>query len=151
MRRIVLALLACLGAAPALAQQPTVAVRIAEVRAQLFQERTGTFSNDLLGPNPPELGNVIIGDDPANAFLLVVTLEGPPRSFQRDAVLQVTVRSRGGRPAPYNRRARGFLFGESGRTNQAMLVHDHVCQPVEIDIRIGRERRRVDLGFRCYE
>lgn len=153
MRRTCL-ILACLLVAPAAAQQaaPTAStVRIGEVRVHLFQERTGTLSENLLGSDPPGLGNVVISDDPANSFLIVVGVDGPPDSFQERAELQITIRTQGGRPGTVERRFPGLLFGRSGRVHKAMMVHDRVCQPAEIEVRIGRETRRANIGFRCGE
>jgi hypothetical protein len=153
MRRFLL-ILACLFTWPAAAQQaaPRAApIRIGEVRVHLFQEGTGTLSENLLGRNPRVLGNVIIADDPANAFLVIVRLDGPPDSFQERAELQITVRTQGPRPGTVERRFSGLLFGRTGRVHKAIMVHDQVCAPADIEVRIGRETRRATLGFRCGE
>lgn len=62
----------CFFAGVAVADEPTAALTI---EAKLFGSKTGTFSKDVLGPDAPPLGNVIIGEDASTSTFVTVRVE----------------------------------------------------------------------------
>ena len=144
-----------LCALPAQAQ-----VAIAEIKAQLFLERSGALSDNLVGRSLA-LHNTVIGEgdagEPAEAVLVTLVFTGAKNSKSSDKIARdlaaVTVRqkARTGEKILLKRVYGGFLFGESGRFHKVFMLDNATCAPLEIEVKIGRSVRNASLDFRCGE
>lgn len=144
-----------LSAFPAQAQ-----VAIAEIKAQLFLERSGALSDNLVGRSLA-LHNTVIGEgdagEPAEAVLVTLVFTGAKNSKSSDKIARdlaaVTVRqkARTGEKILLKRVYGGFLFGESGRFHKVFMLDNATCAPLEIEVKIGRSVRNASLDFRCGE
>ncbi len=147
----------CLMAAagPAAAQ-----VAIADIRMQLFLERSGTFSDNLVGAKKA-LHNTIIGEgdagEPADAVLVTLAFTGAKNSRSSDKIARdlaaITVRqkTKTGEKILLKRVYGGFLFGESGRAHKAFLLDNATCAALEVEVKVGRSTRTAKLDFTCGE
>lgn len=63
------------AAPPAFAQDVKPALKI---EARLFHSRTGFFSEDVLAPDAPGLGNVIIGENASSSAIVIVRINTTP-------------------------------------------------------------------------
>jgi len=158
--RLLLPSLACLallaaGPAPAFAQ-----VTVEGIQAQLFLERSGRLSDNLVGAKK-SLHNTVIGEgdagEPADAVLVTLAFSGAKNSKSSDKIARdlasVTVRqkTKTGEKILLRRVYGGFLFGESGRIHKAFLLDSATCAPLEIEVKIGRSSKTAKLDFSCGE
>lgn len=67
--------LVALSAPPGLAQDATPLLKI---EARLFESPTGKFSDDVLAPDAPGLGNVIIGEKASSSTFVTVRIDATP-------------------------------------------------------------------------
>src|SRR5262245_60499337 len=129
---VVAAGLAVIAGSPAVAQTAT----IEDIRVQLFNEYDGTLSDDLTKRQNLELRNTMIGEgdarQPANSFLVAVSVKGQPDTFDKAAALTVTVTTDDKRKSKVTEKAfgSGILFGPQGRVVKAAFVYDRVCVPL---------------------
>lgn len=156
--RLMVALGACLVAL--LPGAASAQVAVAEIRAQLFLERSGKLSENLAGANK-SLHNTVIGEgdagEPADAVLVTLSFTGPKNSRSSDKIARdlasVTVRQQAktGERILLKRAYGGFLFGESGRIHKAFLLDSATCAPLEIEVKVGRSSKSTKLDFSCGE
>jgi hypothetical protein len=141
--------------APAHAQ-----VAIDEIRAQLFLERSGKLSENLVGTRKA-LFNTVIGEgdagEPADAILVTLGFTGARNTKSSDKIARdlasITVRQQAktGERILLRRVYGGFLFGETGRIHKAFLLDNATCAPLEIEVKVGRSRKEAKLDFACGE
>lgn len=156
MRLIFSVLLLGLGLAVAAPAQAQVAVE--DIRAQLFLERSGKLSDNLVGTKKA-LHNTVTGEgeigEPADAILVTLTFSGEKNTKSSDKIARdlasITVRQRTktGEKILLRRVYGGFLFGEEGRIHKAFLVDNATCAPLEIEVKVGRSRKEAKLAFSC--
>lgn len=153
-------LLATSFAVSLIASPATAQVAVAEIRAQLFLERSGKLSENLVGANAA-LHNTIIGEgaagEPADAILVTLAITGPKNAKSSDKIARdlasVTVKQKAktGERILLRRAYGGFLFGESGRIHKAFLLENATCAPLEIEVKLGRSSKVAKLDFSCGE
>lgn len=160
MMRSILPTLAALLLGLAYAGPAAAQVAIAEIRAQLFLERSGQLSEDLV-PAGKAMRDTLTGEgeisEPADAVLVTLVMTGPKNTksstkIARDLVV-VTVRqkTKAGEKILLSRPYGGFLFGESGRIHKAFLVDNVTCAPLSIEVRVGKSSKAAKLDFACKE
>lgn len=135
-------------------------VAIDEIRAQLFLERSGKLSENLVG-SKKALFNTVIGEgdagEPADAILVTLTFTGAKNTKSSDKIARdlasITVKqqARTGEKILLKRVYGGFLFGEAGRIHKAFLLDNATCAPLEIEVKVGRSRKEAKLDFACGE
>lgn len=133
---------------------------IKDIKAQLFLERSGKFSDNIVGSNKT-FHNTVIGEgdagEPADAVLVTITFEGTKNSRASDKVasalgqVKVTQTSKQGKKILLNRVYGGMLFGDSGLTHKAFIVDGATCAPLEIEAKIGKSSKTAKLEFNCGE
>ncbi|HRJ69396.1 MAG TPA: hypothetical protein PK812_07285 [Beijerinckiaceae bacterium] len=154
------ATLLALASAPVAAQQAGQGITVQDVKVQLFLERTGTLSENLVG-SKKALFNTPIGagdaGEPAEAVLVTLVFQGPKNSRASDklardlAAIKVTQTAKTGPKILMNRAFAGLLFGESGIVHKAVMLENATCAPLEIEARVGRSRKAVKIDFQCGE
>ena len=129
---------------------------IEDIRVQLFYEYDGTLSDDLTKRKDLALSNTMTGEgnakQPANSFLVAVSVRGQPDTFDKAAALTVTVTTEGKRKAKVAEKAfgSGILFGPEGKVVKAMFVHDSVCAPLLVTAKLrSGAAKTFTLPFKC--
>ncbi|POR50359.1 hypothetical protein [Bosea psychrotolerans] len=145
---------------PVLARPVFAQVSVAEIRAQIFLERSGKLSDNLIGANKA-LHNTVIGEgdagEPADAVLVTLVFTGAKNTRSSDKIardlasITVKQRARTGEKTLLRRVYGGFLFGESGRIHKAFLLDNATCAPLDIEVKVGRSTKSAKLDFTCGE
>ncbi len=151
---------AALAAACAMSSGAWAQVAVTDIRAQLFLERSGKLSDNLVGANKA-LHNTVIGEgdagEPADAVLVTLVFSGARNSKSSDKIARdlasITVKQQAktGEKILLRRVYGGFLFGESGRIHKAFLLDNATCAPLEIEVKVGKSARTAKLDFSCGE
>jgi len=146
--------------APVAAQQAAPAITIEGIKVQLFLERSGTFSDTLVGAKR-SLFNTPLGEgdagEPAESVLVTLTFQGPKNSRASDklardlAAVKVTQTLKTGQKILLNRAFMGMIFGETGIAHKAFMLDNATCAPIEIEARVGRSKKAAKIDFRCGE
>lgn len=129
---------------------------VESIGVQLFYEYNGTFSDDLAKRKELSLWNTMIGEgdakQPANSFLVTVTVKGAPETFDKAAALTVTVTGDKRKNKVAEKVFKGILFGSEGRVVKPLFVHDWICAPLTITAKLKSGSSKIfKLPFRCGE
>jgi hypothetical protein len=146
-RRLWLALGFLIALAITAAAQET---RVESIRAQLFNERTGTLSDDIT-TGSIGLWNVIIGENQASSVLISVVLVGRPEHYDDTGTLVVTVYDDETKKRIKQRRFVGFLFDKEGRLFKPLLVDENNCSRMRVVARTKTGEKSVTIPFKCEE
>lgn len=143
---------ACAGSAQA---QGSKAVKIDQIRAHLFYERSGRLSKNIAPPASFGGFNTMIGEgdaeEPAQDVLIVVELSGPKDELVQRP-LTITVSHPGGKRPPSKREFKdGLLFGESGKVAKAMYAENATCSPMRVAASMGASTKQIAIDFKCGE
>ena len=154
MKNIIRLALAALLLAPSLASAADV--RIAEIRAYLWLERSGKLSGNLVGSKEP-LFNTIIGEgsagEPANNLLVEIVIAGDRNSAPKhaSAIVNLTQAGKGGQKSVTKKGLGGFLFGDSGMVHKSIFLENATCSALEIEVKVGKAAKSAKLDFQCGE
>jgi hypothetical protein len=134
------------------------APKIAAIRAQLYFERTGTFSNDVLASGENTLWNTIIGEGgagaPSNFTLVTVEVQG--KDVPMDAV-KVQITARGFKRRIVGQRTiRVSIYDDATKFIAPLFLHDTGCDEIEVSARLvgkGVDKTTVKkvIPFKCGE
>ena len=128
-------------------------VRIVDVKAFLFWEHSGKFSDDILGQ--PAFQNLTRGGGPnheaASAVMFDITFSGEKNGTPKYATATVDIihSSRTGQQIVTHKAFTNFIFGADGVQHKAFLVENATCMPMSVDIRAGKTQKNVKLDFAC--
>jgi hypothetical protein len=148
---LALALAACALPAGAGAAE----IKILDVKAFLYLEHAGKFSNDVLGGpafvNAPRGGAP--GGDSATGVLIELTFAGEKNGAPKYATASVdlTQSGRNGQSVVTRKAFASFAFGPDGYQHKALLLDNATCMPLTIDVRAGKTRKTAKLDFQCGE
>ncbi len=132
-------------------------VRLGDLRAHLYLERSGRLSDDILALKEPNLKDLPRGEgvfgEPANTVVLNVTLLGAPNTQPKhaSALVNVTTTNRTGQRRTETRPLMGFVFGADGRLNRPIVLDNVTCSQVEIEVKSRSAAKRARLDFACSE
>jgi hypothetical protein len=150
----------CLSAFFFAAYTPMAAAQVIaqEVRMQLFLEKSGSFSENIVGLRKI-FENVVTGGsesgEPADAVLVTLVFTGPKNTRSSDKIardmanITVTQSAKTGPRVLLKRAYGGFQFSGDGRAYRAFLLDGATCAPLEVDVRVGRSRKTAKVDFRC--
>jgi hypothetical protein len=130
-------------------------VRVGDITAHLFLETSGRLSDDVLGRRGANLTDIPLGKgefgEPANALVFRIPLSGAKNTQPRfaAAIVNITITGRTGQKRLEKRALEGFIFGESGTLNRAVMVENVTCSKVEIEVKTQRSTKRADVEFKC--
>lgn len=133
--RTAIAFLVC---APTLAAQTKVAPKITAIRAQLFYDATGTFSQDILAQKDLALWNTVIGEGSAGAASTstFVTVEISGRNLPVGAT-KVEITATGNKSRLIQRKVIGVdIYDERTKFVAPLWLHDTGCEPNKITARL---------------
>ena len=128
-------------------------VKIADIKASLFYEHAGRFSENVVGqpldPNLAKGGGP--GRESASAVLFDFIFTGDKNSAPKYATATVDIiqSSRTGQQTVTHKAFANFLFGPEGVQHKAILVENATCSPLEVQVHSGKTEKGVRLDFRC--
>ena len=140
--------------------------RISDIQARLFNSKTGDFSPNIFGPDPPELGNVIIGEYASTSTFVVVEVKvARGVSIPLNATVRLVATESG--KAPFGGGRRGpdrvilnsvsklGLVEAGGTTNVGFWLNDTGCRVVKLKATLTGFGRAAplekEIPFVCYE
>jgi hypothetical protein len=142
-----------LGLAPATAQE----IRLGDLRAHLYLERSGRLSDDILAMKDARLTNLPRGEgvfsEPANTVILNIGLLGARNTQPKHAtaLVNITTTNRTGQRKTETRPIMGMVFGEDGKLNRPIVLDNITCAKVEIEVKTKGAAKRAELDFTCTE
>lgn len=128
-------------------------LRIADLKAYLFLEHAGRWSDNVLDGAP--LLNVprggAPGGDTATGVLIDLTFEGDKNAAPKYATATVDLTQAGaaGQRIVTHKAFTNFLFGPDGVQHKAIFLDGATCAPLVIDVRAGRTTKSARLDFQC--
>jgi hypothetical protein len=154
----IISTLAAVAVAAASTAFAAEAPKIAAIRAQLYFERTGTFSDDVLASGERTLFNTIIGEGGAGApsNFTLVTVEVAGKDLPIDTVkVQITARGYK-RKIVGQRTVRVAIYDEATKFHAPLFLHDTGCDEIEITARLivkgaVKETKKKVIPFLCGE
>lgn len=132
----------------------TDGVRVGAIRAKLFYENTGTFSENVLIEKGFDLWNTPF--DSTYSTFVIVELEGVPDYLGAPRRVELTARyvPLGGRRSVNVRQTELVRNGsESGKAYAGFWLKDTGCAPVYLTARLAgrRQRTTATINFACGE
>ncbi len=129
------------GSQPSLAAAP----KIIGMRVHLFQDKSGSWSDDILLSKDRGAWNSIAGEHSANAALVIVEVSAPSRGnyfhVRPTYTVHLVARERG-RAAPLLDRSQAVPpLNEDGKAYVPFLLYQGGCASVRIDVTIVGPRR----------
>jgi len=131
---------------------------IAGIEAKLFYSNSGRFSANILGNPKIVLHNAPIGEGvgvegPSENTLLLVRLQGPPKSELEGLQLRVTATTHEDTLA--DRQIEVGIMNTAGNYYAACWLDDTGCKPVAVTVELihGKEHQKVTatIPFECSE
>ena len=128
-------------------------VKIVDVKAYLFWEHAGKFSEDILGQ--PAFQNLARGGGPnheaASAVLFDLTFSGEKNGTPKyaTATVDITQAQSVGRPIVTHKAFANFVLDADGLQHKALLVENATCAPLELAVHAGKTDKSVSLDFAC--
>jgi len=163
---LALAVTSACAPAPAAGQAPSASRNrdvpaIAGMRAHLFQNKKGEWSEDVLAPQYGGSWNSVAGPNAANATLVVVEVSGPPGGtftgfFGPETRYRVRLIAREGAKRVLLDQTQTIpVLNDQGRVSLAFLLHHGGCAPVRLTASIVGARPskplQRSLNFACGE
>ena len=149
MRRWLAAAGVCLTSAGAQAAD----LKIIDVKASLYLEATGKFSDAL--SEDAALENLAKGENPdhrlASAVLVELTFSGEKNAAPKfaTATVDVTQTNHSGQPSVTHKGFTHFVFGPDGLEHKAFLLEDATCGPLKVDVRANKTAKTLSFPFHC--
>lgn len=141
-------------------QEVHAQVAVEDVRVQMFLERSGTLSENIVG-SKKSFRNMVTGEgdagEPAESVLVTLVITGPKNTVSSDKIARdlasvtVTQNTKQGPKVLLRRAYGGFRFGETGKIHKAFYLDNATCAPLEVDVRLARSRKTAKVEFSCGE
>jgi hypothetical protein len=138
--------------APAFAQ-----VVVEDVQVQLFLEKSGRLSENLVGSKKKFI-NTPAGEgdagEPADSLMITLVFTGPKNTISSEKIardvasISVTQMTKAG-PKVLRKAYAGFRFGENGKSFKAFSMDGATCLPLEIEVKVGKSRKAAKIDFEC--
>lgn len=142
--KVFLAVAMCVATSVSTKAQATPPYRINAMRAMLFYENSGKFSQDILADKNFALWNVIIGagsaEGASHSTLVVVEVSGKAGSYETGRKIQFTATDAQGRTL-VTRGVPTGIMSDAGKFFAAFWLYDTGCSPVTLTARIMGQRQ----------
>ena len=128
-------------------------LKIVDIKASLYLEATGKFSEPLA--DGAALQNLAKGDGPdhrlASAVLIELTFAGEKNAAPKyaTATVDVTQTNHAGQPVVTHKGFTHFVFGPDGLEHKAFLIEDATCMPLQVEVRANKTAKTLRLPFHC--
>ena len=146
--------IALVGAFAALASPALAAdVRIADIRAFLFLERSGKLSANIVGG--PAFSDLAKGggpeQEPATDVFFDLTFSGDKNSTPKYATATVNISQTGkaGQQIVTHKAFTNFIFGADGIQHKAFFVENATCLPFVIEVKTPKAQKAAKFDFAC--
>lgn len=134
----------------------TAAIAVKDVRVQFYLEKTATFSDNIVSAGKSFL-NAARGEgiaEPASGLLVTIEATGPKGGKSNDKIaahIAQVIINRKYRTGPKTEQKvfGGFRFNDQGVAYKAFMLDAATCAPLEVDVRVGRSRKKVEVNFDC--
>jgi len=139
------------------ADAPKKPVHVKQVSVHLFLIPLGVFSDDVTqmkgfgARNFKPFGSGIPENQRFDSFLIKVRLESGGEQYVKGRIGTIEVRSQKSRQIIERQHIRDLYIGPEGETATAMLIRDHVCEPLLVSVRLAQQRIEQTLSFTCGE
>lgn len=149
-------LLALCIAAPLTARAESALYKIASVKAYLFYNHSGSFSENVIDNPDFVFWNTIIGEgsakEPSEAVLVDVVIEGPPGSYEpRSVELSATDAS----GSILKKSLDIGILSDKGEYHAGFWLYETGCVPVRLTVKIlgqsGEVKIIKEIPFACGE
>jgi hypothetical protein len=118
--------------------------RLSAIRAKLFYEQSGTFSEDILASSGFALWNVVIGEgdarEPSSSTLVLIEVSGKPGAYQPSQKVEVVAtrvhKGRKGKSDVTRRLFTTGILGKDGRWVAPLWLYDTGTEPIVLKARI---------------
>lgn len=148
--------IAALAAGLALAGSAQAAeLKIVEVKAYVFLEHSGKFSEDIVGGpalvDAPKGGAP--GGDTATGVMIDFTFQGDRNFAPKYATATVDLTQTGhmGQQVVTHKAFTSFRFGDDGVEHKAIYLENATCAPLTISVHAGKTEKQAQLDFSCTE
>jgi hypothetical protein len=130
-------------------------VKINDIKAYFYLERTGRLSDNFLGAKEA-FHNVSTGGsaaEPASNILVEVVIGGEKNTAPKFAstLVNITQFGKNGQKTRTTKGFGGFVFGDSGETHKSLFLENATCLPIEIEVKAGKSTKTVRAEFSCDE
>ena len=131
-------------------------VKITDIKAYLFLEKTGHLSANIMDSKDP-FKNLSTGGgaggEPASNILLEFVFSGDKNSAPKfaSALINITQSGKNGQKARTTRAFGGFQFGESGEVHKSLYLENATCMALEIEVKVGKSVKTGRVEFACDE
>jgi hypothetical protein len=128
-------------------------LKIVEIKASLYLEATGKFSDPLTAD--ATLENLAKGDGPdhqlASAVLIELTFSGEKNAAPKfaTATVDVTQTNHAGQASVTHKGYTHFVFGPDGLEHKAFLLEDATCGALQVDVHANKTAKTLRLPFHC--
>lgn len=128
-------------------------LKIVDIKATLFLEATGKFSEPLADGDA--LDNLAKGDGPdkrlASAVLIDLTFSGEKNAAPKFATATVDViqTNHAGQSVVTHKGFTHFVFGPDGLEHKAFLLEDATCMPLQVNVHANKTAKSLRLPFHC--
>ena len=147
------ALAAAILAATTAAGASAADLKILDIKASLYLEAQGKFSEPLA--DGKDLLNLAKGDGPdktlASAVLVELTFSGDKNSAPKyaTATVDVTQTSKTGQPIVTHKGFNNFVFGPDGVEHKAFMVESATCMPLQVEVHANKTMKKLRIPFDC--
>ena len=148
-RRIMFGMLLALAGSGAQAAN----LKIADIKATLYLEATGQFSEPLA--DGASLHNLAKGDGPdkrlASGVLIDLTFFGDKNSTPKFATATVDVlqTNHSGQQIVTHKGFDNFVFGADGVEHKSFLLENATCMPLQVIVHANKTSKTLRLAFDC--
>ena len=128
-------------------------LKILDIKASLYLEATGKFSEPL--EDGKDQLNLAKGDGPdktlASAVLIELTFSGDKNSAPKfaTATVDVTQSSKTGQPIVTHKGVTNFVFGADGLEHKAFLMESATCMPLQVEVHANKTVKKLRIPFEC--
>lgn len=130
-------------------------VKITDIKAYLFQERSGRLSANILDSKDAfkNLSTGGAGGEAASNILLEFVFSGEKNSAPKfnSALINIIQSGKDGHKATTTKAFGGFVFGESGEVHKSLFLENATCMPLEIQVKAGKYVKSAKVEFSCDE
>ena len=144
-----------LGAALTAGSASAADVRIADIKAFLFLERSGKWSANIVGA--PPFANLAKGGgadgEPASGVFVDLTFSGDKNSTPKFATATVNIAQSGkaGQQIVTHKAFTNFIFGADGVQHKAFFMESATCMPMAIEVKTPKAQKSAKFDFECKE
>ena len=131
-------------------------VTIDSISVHLFLENSGTFSQDVLKDNVSAWnGQPITGtidyDERFGAYLIKVNCSAPREVFAAGEQARIRIIRESDNKILKEQAIADVYVSPSGKITKPVLIHDHICGPLKLEVKDHKRALSASLPWACGE